>query len=150
MTEPAEQGEALQAKCPTCMGSGSVEVLLDTECPQPWIKYKGTKKLWDAYSHAADNYPTGVRFSGYCKIMSFTKEKDKGIYSLNTTRGSWPYVTEKELLTRFKFISRKTGQETKFKGTDLPTDSPEANTKGVKGAITEVPAPPKDATGADT
>jgi hypothetical protein len=33
---------------------------------------------------------------------------------------------------------------------DLPTDSPEAKTKGVKGALTEVGAPPKDATGADT
>lgn len=103
-------------KCPTCDGSGVYEYEPATE---QWRESCGDQNLWERFSHAKENYgdmaykvPPGT-WSPFRKIMSFYKN-ERGIYTINLSRGSFPLVTVTQLKTKFVFLDRKTGEEVKF------------------------------------
>lgn len=113
----------IKHKCPTCDGSGEVELDIDEKEGSQWYKGRGDKDLWDKYSHAAIKYPSSKTWSKFFIIASFYRCrsacKDCGEYTINFwgEGGSWPIVKAADLKKRFRFIDRKSGEEVIFEDT---------------------------------
>lgn len=110
--------------CPTCNGGGTVTV------PDPITEHvcgKYCGNFHQRYSHAMWKDREGV-WTVFQPILSMSND-GKGEFSINLARGSWPFISEKELRQQFRFMERKTGKVVEGADADLSFTSPDESAR---------------------